>query len=67
VLPVFFRPNGVPAAKVGESRTCSLSEGGACLELAEPLAPATPLSLALLTDQGLFRLEAEVVWVGKPD
>ncbi len=67
VLPVFFKPKGTLAAKAGKGRTCSLSEGGACLELAEPLAPAMPLSLALQTDQGLFRLEAEVVWVGKPD
>lgn len=43
-----------------------MSDGGACLELAEPLQPATPLSVILQTDQGSLGVEGKVVWVGGP-
>lgn len=66
VLPVFYTPKGAAAAKPGTGRTCSLSEGGACLELVEAIVPATPMDLALQTEQGRLQLGAEVVWVGMP-
>ena len=65
-LTIFYKPKGIPAAKAGSGRTVSLSEGGACLELGEPLPTATPLNLILPTDAGSLTVEAEVVWLNKP-
>ncbi len=67
-LPVFCRytPKGEPAAKTGSGRTRNLSESGACLELAEPLAPGTSLSLVLQSEGGSLPLLAEVVWGSPP-
>lgn len=67
-LPVFCRytPKGGQATKTGSGRTRNLSETGACLELAEPLAPGTSLSLVLQSEGGSLPLLAEVVWGSPP-
>ncbi len=64
VLPVLFRTADA-APRSGKGRSCSLSDGGACLELAESLAPGTLLDVTLQTDEGGLTMEAEVVWVGR--
>lgn len=65
-LPVAYRSKERPSAPAGTGHSCSLSDGGACLELPERLGPATFLSLRLQTEQGDLSLEAEVIWAGKP-
>ncbi len=66
VLPILHTMNGSAPARSEVGWTCNLSEGGACLELAERLKPSTTLSLLLRTDEGDIELKAEVVWVAKP-
>jgi hypothetical protein len=46
--------------------TRNLSEGGACLELAERFSPRVPLRVRLQTDQGAIEVEARVIWAGEP-
>ena len=65
-LRLEYTRKGLPAAPAGTGHSCSLSDGGACLELAESLTLATRLTLTLHTDCGDLTLEAEVIWVGKP-
>ncbi len=67
-LPVFCRytPKGTQGAKAGSGWTRNLSEMGACLELAEPLPPGTPLSLVLQIAGDSLPLVAEVVWGSPP-
>lgn len=64
-LPFLHRVKGPASGKVGVGWSRNLSEGGACLELAEPLTPSTPLDLLLQTNQGPIRMEADVVWSGE--
>jgi c-di-GMP-binding flagellar brake protein YcgR len=65
VLSILYqRAGSVPAAR-GVGWTRNLSQGGACLELPDPLPEATPLRLALQTDQGSLWMDAEVVWAGR--
>jgi hypothetical protein len=42
--------------------TRNLSQGGACLELAERLLPGTPLQVIFQTAHGHIQAEAQVVW-----
>lgn len=65
-LPLFHKAGTSASSSVGMGRTRNLSEGGACLESAEPLPPSTPLTLVLQTDQGGIRMEGKVVWTGQP-
>lgn len=51
-------------SRAGVGWTRDVSEGGACVELAERLLPRTPLRLFLRTDRKGVELEAEVVWAG---
>ncbi|MEK6716642.1 MAG: hypothetical protein AAB253_06100 [candidate division NC10 bacterium] len=60
VLPILHTMNGSAPARSGVGWTCNLSEGGACLELAERLKPSTPLSLLLRTDAVEFRPHPKV-------
>ena len=60
-LPLLFE-TGAPQRKAGVGWTRDLSEGGACLELAERLSPRTRLQLLLQTPEGTIQVEAEVVW-----
>jgi hypothetical protein len=66
VLPLIYEPKAPAPAQAGRGYSCSLSEGGACLELAESLAPGTHLRLVLLIHQSGLALDAEVLWVGRP-
>jgi hypothetical protein len=67
-LPIFCRytPKGGHAAKTGSGWTRNLSERGACLELVEPLAPGTSLSLVVQSEGESLTLLAEVVWGSPP-
>ncbi len=53
-----------PRVDVGWTR--HLSEGGAGVELGEPLSPGTPLTLLVQTPRGPLELQTQVVWTGKP-
>ncbi len=66
VLPILHTMNGSAPARTGVGWTSNLSQGGACLELAERLKPSAPLSLLLRTDEGDIELNAEVVWAAEP-
>jgi hypothetical protein len=44
-----------------------MSEEGACVELAEHLAPGTRLTLVVETEAGPIRMAGTVVWVGAGD
>lgn len=66
VLSILYKSKEPAPAKVGVGWTRDVSDGGACLELAEPLPFATPLSVILQTDQGSLGVEGKVVWVGGP-
>jgi c-di-GMP-binding flagellar brake protein YcgR len=67
-LPVSYctEEKGSAAAQKGSGSTRNLSDTGACLELAEGLAPKTRLSVTLHDDAENLSLEAEVIWVGHP-
>lgn len=62
-FPVFYKLKSQPLAPHKLGRTRNLSEGGACLELPERLAPATLLAVILRTAQENIQAEAEVIWV----
>jgi hypothetical protein len=63
---VYQRADSGEAAR-GVGWTRNLSEGGACLELPDPLPEATPLRVALQTDLGSLWMDAEVVWAGRAE
>lgn len=65
-LPIFYRVKDPAPVRAGVGWTRDLSEGGACLELAEHLGPSSRLGVFLRTDKGGLELEAEVVWAGGP-
>jgi hypothetical protein len=60
-LPCLFE-TAAPPGKAGVGWTRDLSEGGACLELAECLPPRTPLQLTFKAPEAPVQAEAEVVW-----
>ncbi len=67
-LPFLYRVHRVQAntpPRVGVGWTRQLSEGGAGVELGEPLSPGTPLTLLVQTARGPLELQAQVVWSGK--
>ncbi len=68
-LPFLYRVHRVqthtsPHEGVGWTR--QLSEGGAGVELGEPLSPGWSLTLHVQTAQGSLELQAQVVWTEKP-
>ena len=65
-LPLLHRPKAPTALSVGIGWTRDLSEGGACVELAERLRPQRPLRISIQTDVGPIEAEARVVWVREP-
>lgn len=67
VLPVLYDVESSTESRSGVGWTSNLSEGGACLELAERLDPATPLTLALRTPEGEIELKAKVAWTREAD
>ncbi len=65
-LPVLHKARVPAAGQAGVGWTRNLSEGGACVELAEGLCLWMPLRLLLRTDRGGIEVQAQVVWVGGP-
>jgi c-di-GMP-binding flagellar brake protein YcgR len=63
-LPVLYKVLEPMAGKPGVGWTRDLSEGGACLELADRLGPATVLWILLRSDLGGLEMTAKVAWVG---
>lgn len=63
-LPILYRLKDPGPARAGVGWTRDLSQGGACLELAEPFEPASHLRVFLRTDEGGLELEAQVAWTG---
>lgn len=64
-LPVLHQAKTPAPSKAGVGWTHNLSEGGACVELAEPLRPQMPLWVRLQTDEGPIDVEAQVTWAGE--
>jgi c-di-GMP-binding flagellar brake protein YcgR len=67
VLSIVYQRTDEGKTERGVGWTRNLSEGGACLELPDPLPEATPLRVALQTDQGSLWMDAEVVWAGRAE
>ncbi len=65
-LPFLYRVPGTRPPSVGVGWTRHLSDGGAGVELGEPLSPGTPLTVLFQTAQGPFELHADVAWSGGP-
>ncbi len=65
-LPFLYRSKGPAPTRAGVGWTRNLSEGGACVELAEGIQPPMLLQLFLQTDHGPIEVEAQVVWAGEP-
>jgi hypothetical protein len=65
-LPCLYRPNLSGSEEFEMGWTFDLSEGGACVELAQRFLPPTPLRLNLQTDHATIELDAEVAWAGTP-
>jgi len=65
-LPVLHRLKTSAPTGTGVGWTRNLSEGGACVELAERLRPKLPLWVRLQTDGAPIELEAEVTWADGP-
>lgn len=65
-LPILYKKKA-PPVRAGVGWTRDLSEGGACLELAEPLPLGTHLSVIFQTDKGGIVVDAEVVWVSRQE
>ena len=53
--------------RVGVGWTLELSEGGACVELAERLVPQTPLRLCFQTTGQAIEVKGRIIWAGEPD
>jgi hypothetical protein len=65
-LPFLYRVN-IPGSNGSEMGwTLDLSEGGACVELAQRFPPRTPLHLCLQTDRGAIEVDTQVVWADIP-
>ena len=65
-LPLLHRPKATTALHVGVGWSRDLSEGGACVELAERLRPQRPVRIQLRTDAGAIEAEGQVVWRKDP-
>lgn len=61
-LPVLYRRKTPAPVKTGAGWTHDLSEGGACLELADRLEDLSVLQLVFQTQQGSLDLSGVVVW-----
>jgi hypothetical protein len=63
-IPFLHKVKSPAPAKAGVGWTRNLSEGGACVELAESLRPQMPLWVRLQTEDGPIDMEAQVTWTG---
>ncbi len=66
-LPLLHTVLSPPAGRPHMGWTRNLSEGGACVELAEVVPTTTAVRLCLWTDDATIEAEVEVVWAGAPD
>jgi len=64
-FPLLHKPIAPVPARAGAGWTRNLSEGGACVELAECLRAQAPLRLYLRTDRGAIEIETQVAWAGE--
>jgi len=62
VVPGLYATENPGPGRSGAGWTCNLSEGGACLELPDPIDPSTHLALVLRTDQDRLSMDGRVVW-----
>lgn len=67
VVAALYTLESLPPGGTGTGWTRDLSEGGACLELADRLEVSTSLRVLFRTDQGGITGAAQVIWVGEPD
>ncbi len=65
-LPLLIEKDAHEAIRSKAGWTRNLSQGGACVELAEHLPPRTPLRVRLKRQQGSIEVEAKVAWIGQP-
>ena len=65
-LPFLHTPTSSAPARPGVGWTRNLSEGGACVELAERLQPRLPLLVRLRAERGVIEAGAEVAWAEEP-
>jgi CheY-like chemotaxis protein len=61
-LPLYYQRGRPSRQGVGVGWTRNLSEGGACIELAEPFDVSAEIQLGLQTYLGGVRLQCQVVW-----
>jgi len=66
VLPVLYTRDASRSAVPEVGWTSNVSEGGACLELAERFDPSTILNLSLRTHEADIEVKAEIVWAAEP-
>ncbi|HWU39800.1 MAG TPA: PilZ domain-containing protein, partial [Candidatus Acidoferrum sp.] len=66
-LPALYKVMEPPPATAGVGWTRDLSEGGACLEVADYLEPMSQLTLLLRTEEGGLELRGEVVWAARSE
>jgi hypothetical protein len=66
-LPLLHTVLSPRAGRPSMGWTRNLSEGGACVELAEVVPADAALRLSLQTDSGAIEVEAEVIWAAAPD
>jgi hypothetical protein len=66
-LPLLHTVLSSSAGRSSMGWTRNLSEGGACVELAEVVPADAALRLSLQTDSGAIEVEAEVIWAAAPD
>lgn len=65
-LPVLHMPKDSAPARPGVGWTRNLSEGGACVELAERLPSQFALWIRFRTERGVIEAEAQVAWAEEP-
>jgi len=64
-IPFLHKAKTAAPAKAGVGWTRNVSEGGVCVELAEPLRPEMPLWVRLQTEEGPIDMEAQVTWAAE--
>jgi hypothetical protein len=66
-LPILHTLLSPPAGRAGMGWTRDLSEGGACVELAEAVPVDARVRLRFQTEHETIEADAEVVWAAAPD
>jgi len=61
-LPLLHKAKSSGADRAEVGWTHNMGEGGACVELTEPLRPEEPIRVRLQTAKGAIELEAKVIW-----